>query len=155
MDIRMTKVRNCWGNSARKEITNGDLFSCSLFPPLSSHRRHPFANRRRRPKGGTDGENAFLLAKFGRQDRKHFSSTWLACVNFVNHRVSLISLFMQNGSKFAALFESCFILMRFSFLAPIPHTPPTPPERPCGLSFPLARPRGGEKRPPLWILMRA
>ena len=28
---------------------------------------------------GTDGENAVLLAKFGRSDRKQFSSTWLAC----------------------------------------------------------------------------
>ena len=27
----------------------------------------------------TDGENAVLLAKFGRSDRKQFSSTWLAC----------------------------------------------------------------------------
>ena len=28
---------------------------------------------------GTDGEDAVLLAKFGRSDRKQFSSTWLAC----------------------------------------------------------------------------
>ena len=42
-----------------------------------------------------------------------------------------------------AWFESCFILMCFSFLAPIPDAPPTPPERPCGLSSHLAIPRGG------------
>ena len=30
-------------------------------------------------RSAADGENAFLLAKFGRLDRKHFSSTWLAC----------------------------------------------------------------------------
>ena len=47
------------------------LFSCRTRP--NATRALQAAAR-----SAADGENAFLLAKFGRLDRKHFSSTWLA-----------------------------------------------------------------------------
>ena len=71
------------------------------------------------------GRMRFCFAKFGRQDRKHFSSTWLACETSLLIQGVADKSFYAAGSKFFAWFESFFIfLYHFS-------TPSSNPQHPA------------------------
>ena len=101
-------------------------------------------------RSAADGENAFLLAKFGRLDRKHFSSTWLACETSVLIQGVVVSVLYHKALSMSFWFKSCLKFMCFFLvflLVPIPNAPPTPPERPCGLSSPSPSPEGEENKP--------
>ena len=79
---------------------------------------------------GTDGENAVLLAKFGRSDRKQFSSTWLAC------KTSLL-IQVVAGSSLIVFFADLFVMSIFLLC---PHSPPAPPTASAATP---SHPRGG------------